>query len=861
MHFFRKLIIVFFALTTGAYSANKSCENDHTLLKPATHTEISIAEILGWVPSPDYRCGGYYRDEALIYPADILNTDKVLVESDQGLFSFRGTSSSQGKVTITRVGQQISANRGWLYRDPVTGKLSAIEMDGNVRLREPNQLVAGKHLFYNLKTGSRSLEDLLYRATIYGDTNPTPTIVSYEEQQTKRDITQLSAWGQATSFIQDEPKIYNFSDASYSTCPPTTNEWKLKTKSLELNKVTGRGTAKHALLYVKGIPVFYTPYFNFPIDNRRKTGFLFPRPGYSTSNGAYLYTPFYWNMAPNYDMTITPAYLSKRGLQLSDIYRYLTPRHKGQINIAALPNDRAFKAFQISQQGIYQSSTSPFVQADLKNLETASTTRKMFAYRDDARYNDNWTTSIDYNWVGDPYYLRDFSTNNIDEVSENQLLQQAEADYTGPHWNFASRLRQYQTLNQVDQPTVPTQYSSFPQLVLGGSYPEEKFGLDYFVTTDATRFTIRNSPGDDRTLPMGTRTNIQPGISRPVYLPYFYLIPRAQFAFTQYDVGHVIGNPRTPNRGLPIMDLNTGLYFDRQVGWYSHNYKQTLEPQIYYVYIPYKNQNGLPIFDTNQAIPTYDQIFTYNRFSGIDRIGDANQVSLGVTTRFIDDVTGYEKITAGVGEIYYFKKRQVTLCYDPTTPCVPPATDPNNVSISSPISGMVRYSANEHWNATATTIWDPKRSRFNNQNIALQYTPAPRKIINLGYNFVRSGDILLPWEPIDSPTANLSQTDLSFAWPVARDWTLLGRWTENWNQKRLQNVLSGLQYDSCCWAVRFVASRIFTAIRPNNTFQYNKQFYIEFSLKGLGNYGPAGDSSVLLAKSITGYQSNFGRDY
>jgi LPS-assembly protein len=824
-------------------------------------TQDAIAKALGWIASNDTqnRCGGYYIDAPIIYPESLLNTDKILIESDQGLFSFHGTSSSQGKITITRNGQQITANRGWLYRDPETGKLSAIDLRGDVRLHEPNQLVVGKQLHYDLKNGTKSFNDILYRATIYGDINPLPIPVSYNQQQQERKITQLSAWGQATTFTQNEPKIYDFSNATYSTCPPTTRVWKVKTKTLELNKNTGRGTATHAFLYLKDVPIFYTPYFNFPIDARRKTGFLFPRIGSSNAVGPYVYTPFYWNLAPNYDTTITPAYLSKRGLQISDLYRYLTPHRSGQFTITALPNDKLYRIFKETSQQTYQNSTSPYTQADLRILENSSPTRKAFSWQDEGRYNKNWSSSVNFNYVGDDYYLRDFSS-NLDEVSENQLLQQGSVDYANEHWNFSTRIQNYQTLNQVDQNTVPTVYTRAPQFVLGGSYPDEKYGFQYFINTDLTRFDIRKTPGDSSILPMGVRTHVQPGISRPFTLPYFYLTPRLQLALTQYEIGHVTTNPRTSSRSLPILDVNSGLYFDRNTGWLGRSYKQTLEPQVYYTYIPFKNQNALPVFDTNQNILTYDELFTYNRFSGLDRIGDANQVSLGLTTRFIDSITGYEKITAAIGEIYYFKKRQVTLCSTPEN-CTAYENNPNNLSIRSPLSGMLKYSATPDWSATANTIWNSKTSRFDNQNLTLQYMPNARKVFNVGYNFVRSGDILLPWEPPGSPTANLSQTDASFAWPISRDWTLLGRWTENWNQRRLQNVVSGLQYDSCCWAIRFVASRIFVALRPNNTFQYNNQAYIEFSLKGLGNYGPNGDASVLLASNIAGYKSNFGRDY
>lgn len=855
MVYYKSLIIAIFVMTMGFFSsiAHAQCSSSNSL------TQDAIIDALGWVSADINRCGGYYIDPAIVYPESILHTKKLFITSDQGLFSFHGTSMSQGKVTISRAGQEISANKAYLYRDPKTGKLSAIDFFGNVKLHEPNQLVVGNSMHLDIKTNARTLNDILYRAAIYGDLHPLPLPVSYSEQQRERKITQMSAWGQAESFSQTEPKIFMFKNASYTTCPPNTCVWKVKAKTLVLNKNTGRGYATGAQLFFKRVPVFYAPYFNFPIDARRQTGFLFPRVGSSGSYGPFLMTPFYWNLAPNYDTTISPAYLSKRGLQITDLYRYLTPTRRGQIEIDVLPNDKAFRRFQIANQEIYQNSTSTFVQADLRQLINASTTRKAFSWKEEGHYNENWSSVINYNYVGDSYYLRDFN-NNIDQVNDNQLLQLAEVDYTAQYVNMLGRLQSYQTLNQVDQNTVPTSYSRFPQFALGADYPSQFLGLEYLMNIDATRFDIRNTPGDSSKLPMGYRTNLQPGISRPLILPYFYIIPRAQVAETKYNIGRVIDTPKNPSRFIPIFDLSSGLYFDRSTTWLGHPYKQTLEPQIYYTYIPYVNQDDLPLFDTTLNIPTYDQLFTYNRFSGLDRIGDANQISLGLTTRYIDNTTGYEKITAAVGEIFYFKKREVTLC---TTPgdCSFFEDNTNNRSIHSPLSGSIKYYASPNWTAVMSSIWNQKTNQIDNQNITLQYKPAERKILNLGYNFVRSGDNVLPWEPPTSPTTNLSQTDVSGAWPISRDWALLGRWREDWNQRRLQNLLGGLQYDSCCWAMRVVAGRTFVALNPNGTLQYNNQFYIEFSLKGLGNYGASGDSSSLLASSIAGYQSNFGRNY
>jgi LPS-assembly protein len=288
--------------------------------------------------------------------------------------------------------------------------------------------------------------------------------------------------------------------------------------------------------------------------------------------------------------------------------------------------------------------------------------------------------------------------------------------------------------------------------------------------------------------------------------------------------------------------------------------RQTLEPKMYYTYVPYKNQSQIPIFDTTINTLTYDQLFTYNRFSGLDRLGDANQISLGVTTRFIDQESGYEKISAGIGQIFYFENRRVTLCTGPSS-CNEVIDSPENTNNRSPLSAVLSYNLNPHWNATSYTIWDSQEKEFNNQTFTLQYARDLQRAISFSYSYVRNGD--LPQNPesqVGKSATNLSQTDFSFTWPVSRDWSTVARWTENWNRSRFQNLLYGLQYDTCCWAVRVVAGRTFNNLTPNDTYQYNSEFYIQFALKGLGNFGTGNPGQILNNASIAN-QTNFGQDY
>ena len=822
-------------------------------------TKEAIAKQLGWVNNTSNHCGGYYIEAPFLYPQNNQKKNLVAITTDQVTFSQQGTSILQGKLSVSYGGQEITSNKAYLYRDPQTQKLTTVDFIGNVHLRAPDNLVIAKEGSFNFQTKAKSMRDLTYRTRIYTETaKPSQRIFSRKELQKQRQTTGINAWGQAGAFSQTQPKITELDQASYSTCPPLDPMWQVKASHIALDKNTGRGSASHARLLVHKVPIVYMPYFNFSIDNQRKTGFLWPTFGTSSKFGRYLTTPFYWNMAPNYDMTVTPAYLSLRGMQFSDLFRYLSRRGTGKVSASIVPHDKEFPSFQETSQTQYQSSTNPAVQAELNRLLDANATRYGISWQDNTHLNPHWSTHVDVNRVSDDYYLRDFGS-DISEITQNQLLQEIDLGYKGENWNFLGRFQQYQTLHPLDSNNiVQNQYQRLPQLILNGEYPDQPYGLDYFINNEVTHFNIHKTPGVNTIQPIGQRIHTQPGIALPLNWSYLYFIPRTQLSLTEYVLTDTGGTVPTPlRRTIPIFDISSGLFFDRNVSVFNNPYQQTLEPQFYYTYVPYRNQSSVPVFDTAVNTLTYDQLFTYNRFSGIDRVGDTNQLSVGIATRLIDSNSGSEKIRAGLGEIVYFANRRVTLCNNLS--CTDNPTNSSNRQTLSPLSGMLNYTLNPHWGVNGATIWNTQSKKFDNQTLNLHYQPNDRRILNLGFSFVRNGDIFSGIST-NTSTNNLKLTDFSFAWPVKNDWSMVGRWSQDWNKSHFQSLLYGLQYDSCCWAMRFGGGRQFTGLSSNNTFQYNSEFYVQFALKGLGSIG-SGSSSTLLSNSISGYQTTqFGQD-
>jgi len=409
----------------------------------------------------------------------------------------------------------------------------------------------------------------------------------------------------------------------------------------------------------------------------------------------------------------------------------------------------------------------------------------------------------------------------------------------------------------VNQAPGVDQYIKAPELNFSGMFPQHPAGLNFGLDSQFIRFDHVGS-----SVPTGDRYYIAPFISLPIVAAYGYIKPKLQLTETYYNLSHNSNKPDTINRTLPIFDIDAGLYFSRKTHLFGKSYQQTLEPRIFYLYIPNHNQSNIPVFDSNIQIFTFDQMFRTNRFSGLDRIGDANQLTLALTTRFLKGNTGEEKFSASIGQIYYFRDRRVTVCASPgctdnTNPILN-RTSPD--SRYSPLVGQLRYFFNPAWNLTTNLAWNAEKKRLNNANFYFQFSPAPEKVFNFGYTFLRGGDIYLSKHPNTIPTNsyknNLDQGNVSVAWPLSKHWLAVGRYNYNISHSHPQDYFYGLQYKSCCWAVRFVAAKTFTNLDQNFKPEYEKSFVIQFQLTGLGNIGVNNPSSMLTT-GIPGYHNNF----
>jgi len=819
----------------------------------------AIGDYLGWHADSDTltACHGYYLEPPIVFTgtADAYGTkdpDKAPITLTAGSSDYRieGRSSFHDTVILTQPTRQIIADDAFSYRDD-DGALTQINMLGHVHFREPGRLIVADTAYVPIKADNKpnfDLYNVIYR-TYLGRLTKEATDTTNPSSPEK--ITELVAWGTASQAHQDKPGIVTLRHATYSTCPPNSKScaWHVYGNKVVLNDNTGRGHILHSVLWIKHLPVFYMPYFSFPLNKDRQSGFLFPTIFSSSNSGFGFSTPYYFNLAPNYDLTLTPYYYQDRGTLLQSAFRFLTPNSHGQLDIGYLPHDREFADFKKSAKTTYADSDS------LSSLENSHNERWSLHAADQTGLSPNWLAGFEYNRVSDDYYTEDFP-NAISQPASDQLLQEGHINYFGEHWTFNGLLQDYQTLHPVDEDDIENQYARLPELSLTGDFPNQYHDLEFLFASKFDYFYKKADPGDTTDPTTGDRINLRPGISDPIIRANGYFIPTAQFDMTAYQLtdqnqSETDDNPASPSREVPIFNIDSGLYFQREAEVFHRAYTQTLEPRLYYLYVPYHNQDDLPTFDTVLNTLNYQQLFTVNRFSSVDRIGDANQVSYGVTSRYIDNQTGKEKLSLSTGQILYFRNRDVSLC--DTTEC-----RELNKQTFSPFVGQAVYHLSSQWSASTDLSYDSDQDIFENASANLSYHPGLNQVINLGYNYVHEGDMYTTDDDTDDDLANLSQIHFSYAWPLNHQWSTLGSVDLDTRYGSGVSYLFGVSYSGCCWGVRTYIDRRITGVE-NGDNQYDNAFFVQFVLKGLSTVGNS-DPSGAIANQIAGYQDTFAKE-
>lgn len=672
----------------------------------------------------------------------------------EGAFGSDQAASMSGGVLVRR-GDRLAGADTALY-DP-EGK--ALLLRGNVRYEDPGNRVTGDTAVFAYETGQIRFEGAEFQ------------------------LGQGGARGAAERFEIRREGTLELDDVSYTTCPPGSDDWVLEAGDIDIDTEARTGSAQNVKLRFQGVPILYSPYLSFPIGDARKTGFLTPEIGSAGRSGNELRVPFYWNIATNYDATLTPRLLTDRGLQIGTEFRYLSERNEGIAQVDYLPNDS---------------------QTNRNRYLTALDHQTIF--------ENDWRNLIHFREVSDSSYFEDLggslSVSSITHLDRNIVF-----DYYGETWSMLGRLQDYQTIDDALGP-FDEPYRRLPQVAVSGTWPEQPLGFRYDFDGELVYF--------DRDVGVtGWRAHMAPMIAWPLERPGWFVSPEVSLEHTMYGLGNTAaGQPDTPSRTVPIASIDTGLALERRVGD-SDSWIQTLEPRLMYVHIPFRDQAGLPVFDTINPDLNLVQLFRKNRFLGVDRIGDADQLSVGITTRLLDSASGEELVSATVGQALYLSAQGVSL------PGQTMAT-----SESSDYIAELSFLILEHVNFDVGHQWGTEGSGTVKSEARLQYRPRPDRILNLAYRFRRG---------------SLEQGDVSWSWPLSDRWNFVGRYNYSLREDEPLERFVGLEYESCCWGLRLV-SRRHISTRDGTR---DSSFGLQLVLKGMTSVGTAADQ--LLEHGILGY--------
>jgi len=716
--------------------------------------------------SPYGLCGDSSVTESSLQVIPLDPNTPAEFTADQAKRNENGIATLEGAVQMTRGTQKVDAEK--LEYDENNKNVVA---SGNVRAEDQQLIITSQAAELNLETGYAKSEDASY---IY---------------------KPLHASGKAKSIERSSADLVRFEDTTYSTCEEDDRTWELSADEIELNKSTGDGIGRDVLVKFKGVPFFYTPWIRFPIDGRRKSGFLAPTIGSSNDSGFELETPWYWNIAPNKDAIFAPRLLTDRGLQLKSNFRYLNEKSAGQLGLEYL-DDSEFKD-----------------------------DRYLASFEHISQFASNLKLDLLYNKLSDENYFEDLG-DGLGLSSTQYVERHGDLSYQTDHWNFLARAQSFQIADE-SLPTIDKPFKRIPQIKLDSNYYNLPGGFNFSSESEWVQFEH-----DDKI--DGDRSHVGIELVRPFESNAYFIRPGARLTHTEYDLNRRDGLDDKPSRSLPSAHLDAGLIFEKNLKKSAHI--QTLEPRLYYLHTPFRNQNDIPVFDSAEYEFGFEQLFRDDRFSGSDRIGDADRLSIGLTTRVLGLEDGDEKFRASIGRIFHFRDRKVTL-----------PGELREGEDSSEVAAELKIGLYARWQAIASTLYDTHDDHTERNSVRFQYHSENNFILNMGYRY-RRRDI----EPIDSISnrrESLEQSDISMVLPINEHWRAVTRWNYDLQEKRNLEQLAGVEYDTCCWKLRLAGRRY----NQNTDEDYNNSIELQLVLKGFGQIG----SSIgeLLERGIRGYDA------
>lgn len=687
-------------------------------------------------------------------------------------------------------------------------------MRGDVLLTQGDRMISGDYAeLYNQPQGVQLQGNVLFREPGFLLQGSSAKIElehnTLEIKNARFVLHDVPAHGEAGSIQRDADGVITLTDTTYSSCTPGDELWFLKSSSMTLDPAKGQGRAKHARFEIFDTPVFYVPYLIFPIGNQRHSGFL--APSFSiNSDGSDIAIPYYLNLAPNYDATVIPRIISSHGSQIGGEFRHLSP--------------------------LFTSSVAGTWLADDKERDID---RWLLSLKQHGGAQQPWSTVIDITRVSDNDYFDDLDNSGLSVTRSTNLQQMGSAGYMTDHWDMRVEVQEFQTLRDS---VLTDPYNQLPEVFAGGSYylghgfsTKLSQSVSRFEHRDENQVTGDRLQGDYR---LEWRSNWQAG----------FIEPAVEFHYLEQNLTNARGDDH-PSVAIPAATVDAGLVFVHD----DAHYQQTLEPRIFYNYTEYKNQNDFQLFDTNEMTFGYAQLFRDYRFSGPDRIGDADQTSLGLTSRWINKTTGAEQLQLGVGKIFFNEDRRV-IAYDPAIFALLPQSIQNEYSNDqSPLVGSLLWSINSQWRLNSELIWNQEDSKTHSANIFAHYRTSNDTLFSIGHRYVK----LLEWTGTNYIEEAARQGDISFYTPVTDQWALVGRTFFDFSNSRNLESLAGFQYEDCCWKLRTVYR--YWSTNPDDVYDIRqhdseKGIYIEFQFKNLAGVGTK--TNNMLKDSVYGYDKN-----
>jgi LPS-assembly protein len=716
-------------------------------------------------------------------------SSNIEIKADTADVSVEGKGSIKGNVVVRQGDVELRA--------------------GEMQIDKPNQYVKS--------AGSIEYRDPLVHVTGAGGSYSAATGAEFQGAQF--DLRERGARGAADSLALTPDAVLHLRNVTFTTCPAAHEAWRLKASSITLDTRDQIGTGRNASVDFLGVPLVYLPWVSFPLGSERKSGFLFPSIGSTSSSGFQLAVPYYWNIAPNADFTFQPVEYTKRGADLGGDLRFLSADQHGELQWNYLPNDT-----------LYGGSRSRVQLDDVAELPA------------DVRLTVNAQT------VSDVFYFQNFSQSPAG-TSTSFLNRSATLSYRDEHWSVDGQAQQYQTIDTtvlVDE----RPYARVPRLALDSDYT--LWGVvHYGFESELVDFQHAPSTPGLPPLPAGWREDVTPALSLSLAGPGYFFRPALAWRATWYQLRDTLaGTPTSLSRTLPLASVDTGLAFERASG--SHDQRTlTLEPRLQYLYVPYRDQSALPVFDTGLPDLNAVELFRTNRYVGADRVSDANQLTAGLTSRLLDAQSGRQFLTATVGQSYYFTTPRVTL------PGETPRTAPHSDFVA-----QLAITAFADWNADAAVQWDPDRQRSERTQLNLQYKPAADEVINLSYRYERFVQLAefvqgvqLPCNPAaiqpgvatGCDSRGFDQVDGSATWPIRRSWNIFAREVFDLRNHEELERFAGFEYRACCWRLRLGARRYVSSF----TGSRDTGIWLQLELAGLAGVGSASDTS--LSEEIRGY--------